>query len=338
MFSSRTPLLRLPAISLTVWMTAACWVAAVIVALPLAGETGLFDRPGMNNQSLLEQVIAPQFAALEALAVIGLVLWMTRKRPAINAETIAIPRSEALYVLGIAGVYGFIAIIGGLVVGTLLGTHPFSFHLPGTLIGAHLHDLVTPIQTVSWSAYNVVAWVVIPMFYMRNRFPKGRSFLHSTNLRGDLLVVIILLVVESISQVLALSDAVFDLSGRQLAIGMPLSFGIYLLGTGLPTMIFVQTVIVPRLLVVTGSFTTAVVLGGVAYTLVHMPESWMIFSSSSHIMLSIIFLFFIYFFPGMVKATITLRTGNAWTHMWAYHAIAPHVIIDTPLIVAIFAL
>ena len=42
--------------------------------------------------------------------------------------------------------------------------------------------------------------------------------------------------------------------------------------------------------------------------------------------------------PGMVKAVMTLRTGNAWVHLWAYHAIAPHVIIDTPLIVAIFGI
>jgi hypothetical protein len=31
-----------------------------------------------------------------------------------------------------------------------------------------------------------------------------------------------------------------------------------------------------------------------------------------------------------------VRTGNAWVHLWAYHAIAPHTLIDTPLIVRIF--
>ena len=42
--------------------------------------------------------------------------------------------------------------------------------------------------------------------------------------------------------------------------------------------------------------------------------------------------------PGMVKAALTLRTGNAWVHVWAYHAITPHVLADTPTIVKIFRL
>jgi hypothetical protein len=43
-----------------------------------------------------------------------------------------------------------------------------------------------------------------------------------------------------------------------------------------------------------------------------------------------------YFGPGMVKSVLTLRTGNAWVHVWAYHAIDPHVLIDTPTVVEIF--
>ena len=35
----------------------------------------------------------------------------------------------------------------------------------------------------------------------------------------------------------------------------------------------------------------------------------------------------------MVKSALTVRTGNAWVHVWAYHAIAPHVWLDTPVIV-----
>jgi hypothetical protein len=40
----------------------------------------------------------------------------------------------------------------------------------------------------------------------------------------------------------------------------------------------------------------------------------------------------------MVKGMLTLRTGNAWVHAWAYHAFAPHVLIDTPTVAAIFQL
>ena len=42
--------------------------------------------------------------------------------------------------------------------------------------------------------------------------------------------------------------------------------------------------------------------------------------------------------PGMVKSLITLRTGNAWVHTIAYHVVAPHVIVDTPLVVQAFGI
>lgn len=35
----------------------------------------------------------------------------------------------------------------------------------------------------------------------------------------------------------------------------------------------------------------------------------------------------------MIKTLLTLRTGNAWMHVWAYHALAPHTLVDTPHLV-----
>jgi hypothetical protein len=52
----------------------------------------------------------------------------------------------------------------------------------------------------------------------------------------------------------------------------------------------------------------------------------------------VIFLMFQYFGPGMIKSVLTLRTGNTWVHLWAYHAIAPHVTVDTPNTVNVFKL
>jgi hypothetical protein len=40
----------------------------------------------------------------------------------------------------------------------------------------------------------------------------------------------------------------------------------------------------------------------------------------------------------MVKSVLTLRTGNAWVHVCAYHAIAPDAWLDTPLIVQVLGI
>ncbi|MGQ7378972.1 hypothetical protein ACTGVF_11310, partial [Streptococcus suis] len=54
--------------------------------------------------------------------------------------------------------------------------------------------------------------------------------------------------------------------------------------------------------------------------------------------LSILFVFLSYTGPGMFKSYVTLRTGNAWVHALGYHAVAPHTIIDAPMIARVFRL
>ena len=52
--------------------------------------------------------------------------------------------------------------------------------------------------------------------------------------------------------------------------------------------------------------------------------------------LSVIVVFLIFFPPGVMKSFLTFRTGNAWVHVWAFHAMSPHVTVDTRLIVRDF--
>lgn len=95
---------------------------------------------------------------------------------------------------------------------------------------------------------------------------------------------------------------------------------------------------VVRAVTLTGSAISAVLLGGLTYAAMHLVEGWSAFDSPRDIALSLIFVLFQYFGPGMMKSVLTLRTGNAWVHALSYHAIAPHVVVDTPLIVKVFGI
>jgi hypothetical protein len=81
---------------------------------------------------------------------------------------------------------------------------------------------------------------------------------------------------------------------------------------------------------------TAYLLGAASYPAMHIFESWTGYDSISHSALSVIMVFLTFFPPGLMKSFLTMRTGNAWVHVWAFHAISPHVTVDTRLIVQDF--
>jgi hypothetical protein len=315
----------------SVQLTILGWIAANALVLLVAREVLPFD---WADRSVSGRLVGVNLALLEVLVLMAVVYALTRRRnlPALAERAPARPeaRRETLLLLA----YGVLGLLGGFAIGRALGWHPFGFHLAGTLYGTRDH--VAPAEALVWAAYNLVVYAVIPLIYFRRRYSAEALNLKSSDRRGDALVIIVVLLIESVAQYFALRTQIFTLTPRQLVLGAPLAFGLYFVGTVLPAMVFIYAILVPRFLRLTGSTATTVVLGGVTYTLLHLWDAWTVFASPSGAALSIGFLFFTYFGPGMMKTFLTVRTGNAWVHAWAYHALAPHTFHDTPLIVRVF--
>ena len=320
----------------SVQITIVAWVAAHLAVLALAHGHLPFHRPSLHHTSFGSQLLSPDLAILEELAVIALVFALTRRRVIPDVAARAPDRPVALRETWWTILYGIAGLLGGYIVARVLGIHPISFHLVGSLYGTD--DVVHPGEVAAWAGYNFLVFAVAPYLYFRRRYTHTQLNLTSNDRRNDLLVIGVILAVESLVDYVSLNSQLFSLSPKQLAIGAPLTFVVYFLGTVLPTMIYIQCVLVPRFRRLTGSTSTTVILGGIAYTLVHCTDGWMAFDTVSATVLSVVFLFFQYLGPGMVKAAMTLRTGNAWVHVWAYHAITPHVLGDTPTIVKVFHL
>lgn len=209
-------------------------------------------------------------------------------------------------------------------------------HLAGSIYGTHEH--VSPAESITWAAYNLVVYAVVPLLFFRRRYSTEALNLRSNNRRADTVLIGVILLIESLVQIAALDPQIFDLTAGQLVLGLPLTFTLYLAGAVLPAMIFIYAILVPRFLRLTGSTTTTVILGGLTYTALHIWDAWTIFNSPGNAALSIVFLLLTYFAPGMFKTVLTVRTGNAWVHVWAYHALAPHTLADTPHMVHVFHL
>jgi hypothetical protein len=311
-----------------VQITAVLWVLASAAVVPLAGDTLPFVR-GHHPETAAGAVISGQINLALPLLLVLVALAMTRRRPPVDlagrAPDRATARRETIALVG----YGVLASLGGLLLGELAGEHAYSLHLPGTIYGLHGQSLHLG-WVAGWVAYNFAAFAVLPYLAFRRRgYTTIQLGLRSSDRRGDALLIVTILLIESVAELGGLSSAIFDLSARELLIGIPLAFTVNLFGTVLPIMIFIYAILLPRFARLTGSPATTAILGGVAYAVIHLFESWAVYNAADLALLSIILLFLQYLGPGIIKAVLTQRTGNAWVHVWAYHAVAPHVTIDT---------
>jgi hypothetical protein len=314
---------------------AAIWVAAHVAVIGLAGGALPFDRPGLAGLSFAAQLALPSASLIEIFALMGIVAFVTRNRavPDMAARAPA-KSSSAAEVFGVV-VYAMAGQAGGWVLGPALGYRPFSFHVAGTLFGCSV--LPTPGEILTWMSYNFIVFAVLPYLWFRRHYSSLQLNLISVAPRADLILILVIMVFESAFELSAL-PGVLSLSPSAALRAVPLTFAVFFLGTVLPTMVLIFSILLPRYLKLTGSRTVTLLLGGLSYAAMHLVEGWSNFSTSRDSALSLIFVFLGYFGPGLFKSFVTLRTGNAWVHALGYHAVAPHVVADTPLIAKAFAI
>ena len=313
----------------------ASWVVGYLVVLWLAHGSLPFDRPAVDHLPFALQLVQPIVGMIEILALMVLAFLLTRKRLIPDMAARAPERRVALRETVLVLAYAALGQVGAWIVGSVLGSRPFSFHLAGTLYGTTLTQ--TPSDVWIWASYNFLVFAVAPYVYFRRRYTNADLNLRSVDRRNDMLLILVVLVIESAFEVTVFSG-ILRLSPRQAVLGAPLSFAIFFIGTVLPTMVLIYAILLPRYLKLTGSAISTVLLGGLTYAAMHIVEGWSAFGSPRYAALSLLFVLFSYLGPGMIKSVLTLRTGNAWVHALGYHAVAPHVVVDTPLVVRIFGI
>ena len=319
----------------SVRITAVCWLAVNALVLAVARDVLPFDWPAAASRTAVGRLVDANLALAEVLMLTALVCWLTRGR-AVDVAGRAPRRSDCARETVLLLLYGAAGLGLGFVLARLAGWHPFGLHLAGSLYGTHDH--VSPAESVAWATYNLVVYAVVPLWFFRRRYSAEALNLRSGDRRADARLIAVVLAVEALVQVATLDLGIVELSAGQLLLGLPLTFVLYLAGAVLPAMIFIYAILVPRLLRLTGSAVTTAILGGLIYTALHVWDAWTVFDTAGNAVLSVAFLLLTYFAPGVFKTVLTLRTGNAWVHVWAYHAFAPHTLADAPHVVHVFHL
>jgi hypothetical protein len=304
---------------------------AILLWLLLCGVGLLCSRHTPSYRGLVRG--SSQYLAL-VVPMFGLVALLTRKRPMIDlaqrAPETSIARRETL------AMWAYVAVV--MVAGRLIGQRLFgegiALHLNGSLVGAT--RVQSPIEVYTWAAYIGILLALIPYVVFRTRgYSNGQLNLKSANLKSDLLVIVVVLAFSAGMDMIG--PNIFQLTRHQQLVGGLMSFWLHLFGTDLPIMVVIYSILMPRYFKLFSPM-TAYLLGAVSYPTVHIFESGTRYDSIGATAMSLTFVYLLFIPAGLMKSLLTWRTGNAWVHVWAYHAISPHVTVDTRLIVNDFGI
>jgi len=270
------------------------WVVIGLAAVALCDGTmplPIESHPDKPIAMVVSSSIALLFLVLE-IRLVGLI---TRRRALPDLARRAPERSVALRETIALWLYGALV----LLVGRLVGLHYFgdsiAIHLKGSLVGAT--RMQSPEEVYTWAAYNGILLALIPYVVFRMRgYSNQQLNLTSSNLKSDMTVIAVVLAIGCFID-LVLDGNFLKLTPHQQIAGGLLSFIFHFFGTGLPVMIFIYSILMPRYAKLV-SPVTAFLLGAASYPAIHVFESWTRYDSPVHSTLSVIVVFLIFFPPG----------------------------------------
>lgn len=316
----------------SLWIALLLWCLLSAAAIQLCPNGVPFHRPELATTSPAAEVLNDSIGLIGLVLIIGLVHLLARRRPFPDLAERAPERSTALREMWAMWVYGAVVLVAGRFVGLHYFGEGIGLHLNGCLFGATRAQ--SPAEVWTWAAWNGILLALVPYLVFRRRGYSCQALnLRSSNWKNDTVIIVVVLLIGCAYELAG--PNVFQLTPHQQIVGGLLSLVLHLCGTDIPIMIFIYAILLPRY-ARTFSPPVAFLVGAVSYPLMHVFESWTRYDSLYHGAVSVTFVLLTFFPAGVMKSFLTMRTGNAWVHMWGFHAITPHVMVDTRLVVRDF--
>ena len=316
----------------SLWIALLLWILLSVVAILLCRHGVPLHRPELAGTPPVTDVLNNSVGLVSLILLIAIVHFLARRRPFPDLAERAPARAAALREMLAMCIYGIVVLIAGRLVGQHYFGEGIGLHLNGCLFGAT--RIQSPTEVWTWAAWNGILLALIPYLVFRRRgYSRQALNLRSSDWKNDTLIIVVVLLIGCAYELVG--PNIFQLTPHQQFVGGLLSLVLHLAGTDLPIMVFIYAILLPRYARLFSPPVTFLV-GAVSYPLMHVFESWTRYDSLYHGIVSVIFVLLTFFPAGVMKSFLTMRTGNAWVHMWAFHAITPHVMVDTRLIVRDF--
>jgi hypothetical protein len=186
-----------------------------------------------------------------------------------------------------------------------------------------------------WMAANSFFYIVIPLYWLRRQGLIVGELMRSLQWRNNIWILIAFWALDFFGPIIS-GVPFFELSAEQYAIGVPVSIAVNTFGAGLPVVILMHVVLIPRLMLMYDSKVTVIAIAGVFYAVFSFFDSGVDYSSVQMTLLSVTYILMTQMLVGMGKATFTVVTGNPFIHFATLHILSARIPFDTAMYAEIF--
>lgn len=293
--------------------------AAVTITFFLLDSTVNY-RPPIAEGALSSLLSA--YLPVLALSVF-LLLFLTRKRSPIEwARDFHVDVTRARSQLWLVCAYLLITQIG---LGFFWNT---GLHFPGPEVYErnthHWQDVV------SWMLLNGVFYIAIPIYWLRRTGLRVADLLRALEWRKNAWIIVAYWALDFFGPIIG-GVNFFSLSGQQYAVGVPTSIAANTIGAGLPVVLLMHVILIPRLMVLFDCKLTVILLAGFFYAVFSLFDPGVDYSSVEAGALSVTYIVMTQVLVGMGKATFTVVTGNPLIHFITLHVLSARIPFDTEM-------
>ena len=293
--------------------------AAVTITFFLLDSTVNYRPP--IAEGALSSLLSACFPVL-ALSVF-LLLFLTRKRSPIEwARDFHVDVTRARSQLWLVCAYLLITQIG---LGYFWNT---GLHFPGPEVYErnthHWQDVV------SWMLLNGVFYIAIPIYWLRRTGLRVADLLRALEWRKNAWIIVAYWALDFFGPIIG-GVNFFSLSGQQYAVGVPTSIAANTIGAGLPVVLLMHVILIPRLMVLFDCKLTVILLAGFFYAVFSLFDPGVDYSSVEAGALSVTYIVMTQVLVGMGKATFTVVTGNPLIHFITLHVLSARIPFDTEM-------
>ena len=300
------------------------WVVAVSVFVAIDSRTTV--RPPIAAEGLLS--LLGVYLPVLALCVFLLLLLTRRRDPFPWTERFCIDTQTAgKEVLGIFAYLLTTQLILGFVFNTGL-------HFPGPDVYQQADHRRG--EVITWMLLNGVIYVALPLFWLNRVGFRFKSLFYPWPWRRNLWIIAAYWALDFFGPIIGGVDF-FSLSTAQYVVGVPTSVVANTIGAGLPVLLLMHVVLIPRLMLLFDSKLPVIAIAGFFYAIFSLFDPGVDYGSLELGTLSLTYIIMTQVLVGMGKATFTVVTGNPWIHFITLHVLSARIPFDTRMYAEIFA-